>query len=234
MDSRTSGTADPTPVPTAGWINRLAGHSGPLLTWYLPDRVEFSGPVWARWWAKIDNFLEETFPFGPDGALVSLPETWQKVAWELGLRARGWRVAISLEDAELVVSDDLQLLSEGGAAGVTTLAQPTDPLGLRWVGELPPGVVDGAGELMGQADALLDGSAPGDPLLTATSRLGGLQAWPYPKKAVAGPRRVLLRGASPELLTETLAQLWWAGHSVVIGADDGQAVQEGVTAQLTL
>ncbi|MFT0762870.1 hypothetical protein VRY54_07390 [Actinomyces sp. F1_1611] len=187
---------------TQVWVERLANRKEPLLTWYSTGRVELAGPVLARWLAKVDNYLDAEFPFGAATFHLHLPECWQKIVWEAALALRGWEAGPA-DQVELVISDDLELLTAAADAGLTAIAQPTDPLALSWPGELPAGVSDAPGELNSQADQPL-ASLPDGPL------------WPVENNLLAGlpvpPGRVFVQ--HPEV--GKLLQLWWHGGSALV------------------
>lgn len=204
-------TPEMTGPSTAEWTRMLFERSGPLLTWYSTGRVELSGPVLARWIAKVDNFLGSEFAFGESTFHLDLPNCWQRTVWEAALLLRGW-AETNLADADLVVSDNVETLRSGAALGVVTLAQPTDPLGLRWDGELPAGVTDAPGELLAQSD-LSEYSLQSGPLWAFENHL--LAGLPTP------PGRVFLQSPG----TQKLLQLWGNGGSALI-VDSWQENQE--------
>lgn len=51
-------------MPFADLLHVLESHSGPALTWYGTDRVEFGGPAAARWLAKAVNLLDSELSAG--------------------------------------------------------------------------------------------------------------------------------------------------------------------------
>lgn len=187
---------------TAIWVQQLTEKTQPLLTWYSTGRVELAGPVLSRWVAKVDNFLSDQFPFDGQTYALVLPDCWQKTVWQAGLMLRGWEES-EPDAADLVVGDDLDVLGEAASGGAISVAQPTDPLGLTWDGELPPGVVDAPGELMALADEPVDPLDSGPLWPTETSLLAGI---PVP------PGRVFLQ--TPD--TGRMLQIWSNGGSVVI------------------
>lgn len=184
------------------WVKQLSDQPQPLLTWYSGGRVELAGPVLARWFAKVDNYLHEEFPFGGDGYALVLPDCWQKTVWEAGLRLRGWQ-STSPEEADLLISDDTNLLADCASRGVVAIAQPTDPLGLRWEGTLPPGVVDAPGELLALSDVPTDPLPNGPEWAQESSLLAGL---PTP------PGRVFMQVPN----TKQMLQIWSNGGSVLV------------------
>ena len=184
------------------WVQRLTDKPGPVLTWYRGGRIEMTGPVLARWLAKVDNYLGSEFAFGESLYHLSLPECWQKAVWEAALLLRGWESA-DMAEADLVITDDPELLAEAAGLGAAVLAQPTDPLGLRWNAELPAGVTDAPGALLSQSD-FSEYSLDVGPLWAAETNL--LPGLPTP------PGRVFLQ--RPD--ARTLLQLWGADGSALI------------------
>ncbi len=193
---------------TAQWIRGLSERTGPVLTWYSTGRVELTGPVLARWLAKIDNYLGSEFAFGESSYHLDLPDCWQKTIWECALLLRGWE-PVDLEDSDVVVTNNTQILERALASGAVALAQPTDPLGLTWGADLPPGATDAPGELMGQAD-------------TPEQSLGAGPLWAIGSDLLAGLSKPLGRTFLEMPSTHELLQLWAGGGSAVIIDDWSQ------------
>ncbi len=189
----------------------LSEYSGPLLTWYSTGRVELTGPVLARWIAKVDNYLDSEFAFGEDRFHLDLPDCWQKSIWEAGLLLRGWQPSPA-EDADLIVSNNSETLRAAVAAGAVALAQPTDPLGLHWNDSLPAGATEAPGELMTQSDQPVNPLPNGPLWAEETNLLAGI---PLP------PGRTFLQ--TPD--TRKMLQLWAGGGSVLV-VDGWQENQE--------
>ncbi len=148
------------------FIASLASNPGPVLTVYSEERVEFNGPVLARWCAKIANLLGSELaadlfgfddfsggaaideggagssPDGEDGAptLFLRHGLWQSLVWALPARAMGWRV-VSLDGDSSADPD----APTGAAAAPSGVAAPGDAL-----------VVDRVDDLA--LDALADGA----------------------------------------------------------------------------
>ena len=203
----------------------------PILTHYHSFRDEISGPVAARWVAKMANLLASDLSpnlFGGDEntpcILINLPAGWQSTFWQVSANLMGWETqtaTISQDSPSITfsvdahVSDELVPLEASTAAW--RLAHSTAPLAMRWGGSLPAGILDALAELMAQSDQFeyealenaptLDGyiaqvDAEEDALFTAASELGT-------------PTRLGLyteNFPSAPLLT----RLWMDGHGVVV------------------
>ena len=154
-------------------LSTLASQAGPVLTVYSKERVEFNGPVLARWFSKISNLLSEELGadlFGEGeahrGRFFIRHELWQEIVWTVPLLALGWTRLASLEDAapgDLVlvstIDEDALAAYESGA---TVVAQPREYLAFSWRGDpLPDGILDALAEVMAQPDTL-EGDVPLD------------------------------------------------------------------------
>ena len=152
-------------------LSTLASQAGPVLTVYSKERVEFNGPVLARWFSKISNLLSEELGadlFGEGeahrGRFFIRHELWQEIVWTVPLLALGWTRLASLEDAapgDLVlvstIDEDALAAYESGA---TVVAQPREYLAFSWRGDpLPDGILDALAEVMAQPDLLIDAPA---------------------------------------------------------------------------
>ncbi|MSS83847.1 hypothetical protein FYJ24_03535 [Actinomycetaceae bacterium WB03_NA08] len=129
------------------FIGNLAALSTPVLTWYGKDRIELSGANLARWLAKTENLLAEEFPFGGGTYLLDAPLSWRIFPWDAVCRFRGWVLS---DSPDLLITD-----SPMPNTAEVVVAQPLESLALTWPTELAPGIVDGAADVMGQADQLL-------------------------------------------------------------------------------
>ena len=227
----------------------------PILTHYHSFRDEISGPVAARWVAKMANLLASDLSpdlFGGDEntprILINLPAGWQSTFWQVSAVLMGWETQngtisqVSPSNAfsfDVHVSDELVALEASTAAW--RLAHSTAPLAMRWRGSLPAGILDALAELMAQSDQFeyealesapaLDDyiaqvDADEDALFNAASALGM-------------PTRLGLyteNFPSAPLLT----RLWLAGHSVVVvdkshyGAQKAQEIFASEKVQLTV
>lgn len=129
----------------------------PWLNCYQNDeRVELTGHVLAMWLAKIAGLITaESVP--GDGIHVGLPPHWRTVAWACGAWMAGRTVLLGtdeeVEAAGLAPELSVAFSPEGlcQAAEVQVLV-PSASLALRWPGELPALVLDGAADLMTYPD----------------------------------------------------------------------------------
>ena len=139
------------------FIASLASNPGPVLTVYSEERVEFNGPVLARWCAKIANLLGSELaaglfgfddfsggaaideggagssPDGEDGAptLFLRHGLWQSLVWALPARAMGWRV-VSL-DGDSSADPDAPTGAAAAPSGVAAPAPGDAPELHSWV-----------------------------------------------------------------------------------------------------
>lgn len=197
--------------------------SAPRLTWYGEDgeRVELSGRVLANWVVKAANLLVSECSAAP-GSLVQLdlPAHWRLLVWTLGAWAVGAETRLDGErsGSAIVVTDRPDRWLDGGADDLVAVALPA--LARAWPTALPPGVIDGAAELMGQPDEPLFAAAP--------PRRAPLAADP--------DQRVLLIAEDPATLVEQAWSAWAQGGSAVVVTPRQQAElasirdQEGVRA----
>ena len=203
----------------------------PILTHYHSFRDEISGPVAARWVAKMANLLASDLSpnlFGDNETtpriLISLPAGWQSAFWQVSANLMGWETqiaTISQDSPSIAFSFDVHVSDELVALEASTapwrLAHSTAPLAMRWRGSLPAGILDALAELMAQSDQFeyealesaptLDGyiaqvDAEEDTLLTAASELG------------APTRLGLYIEGFPS--APLLVRLWMDGHGVVV------------------
>lgn len=145
-------------------VNRLTAQRGPALTWYGTERVELTGPVVARWLAKITNLLGTDLcpdPFAPSipGALhIALPASWQSALWAASAMMIGWTVTEASEEhdpSSVLVTDTVDEESAARArTGQWVLAHDLAALSFRWPDTLPSGVLDALGEVMAQPDSV--------------------------------------------------------------------------------
>lgn len=203
----------------------------PILTHYHSFRDEISGPVAARWVAKMANLLASDLSpnlFGGDEntprILINLPAGWQSTFWQVSANLMGWETqtaTISQDSPSITFSVDAHVSDElvplEASTAVWRLAHSTAPLAMRWGGSLPTGILDALAELMAQSDQfeyealesaptldhyIAQVDADEDALFNAASALGT-------------PTRLGLyteNFPSAPLLT----RLWMDGHGVVI------------------
>lgn len=199
----------------------------PRLTWYGPDgeRLDLSGRVLGTWVAKATNLLVEEADAGPGTCvLLDLPVHWRAVVWALAAWTAGGEVAAGAATAPDVVVTATPGPPSGRSPGTSlVVAVPLPALALRWAGDLPPGVLDGAADLMTQPDALgwlpaADVTAPalgpathGE--LVASALAAHAASWPErPRVLVPGPERTL-----GEVLAAALAAFAADGSLVLLG-----------------
>lgn len=161
-------------------ISLLATRPSPQMTIYSHERVEFNGPVIARWFAKVANLLGSDLapnlfdgPFGFETPSTvssdSNNETrqtlclavgpWQKLTWSVPALAMGLKLcsdSATLGVSDILVTDSVDEASRDALKrGAWVLAQPRTYLTFSWNGEpLPDGVLDALMEVGAQSDAL--------------------------------------------------------------------------------
>ena len=131
----------------------------PILTYYdlaADDRVELSAATLRNWVDKTANLLVDVVAAGPGSRIsIALPTHWQGAVWVLAC----WRVG-----AILVSQDEQSDVSVVGAEAVAAGALPDapevvatalHPLGGRFTGPLPPGVVDYGADVLAQGDTFV-------------------------------------------------------------------------------
>lgn len=220
--------------PTA-LLGAVALSRQPHLTWYAgadgSERVELSGHVLATWVAKTANFLDEEGVGPGDVVVVDLPVHWRAVPWVWAAWVRGAAVSFVADGgAVAVVATDRPAHHTTRTDGAIVVAVPLAPLALRWDGDLPHGTVD-AGEILGQADALLvPGVVAGRATAVADSGLSFEDL-----DAVVGTgdgTRIAFEPASVWELVRTALSAWrGAGSVVVVGPGMGETRRGQVLAQ---
>ena len=203
----------------------------PILTHYHSFRDEISGPVAARWVAKMANLLASDLSpdlFGDSESapriLINLPGCWQSTFWQVSANFMGWETQngaisqVSPSNAfsfDVHVSDELVALEASTAAW--RLAHSITPLAMRWRGSLPSGILDALSELMAQSDqfeyeALSSAPSMKDYLAQINS---DEEALLKEASALGQPTRLGLYSESfPS--APLLTRLWMDGHSVVV------------------
>lgn len=186
-------TAPPVLAVLNGWEP-----TRPRLTWYGEDdeRVELSGRVLTNWAVKAANLLITELDAGHGArVLLDLPAHWRLLVWALGT----WATAAEVLTEAAPTASDVVVTSRPehwkGTQDLVAVALP--PLARAWPEPLPPGVIDGAAELMGQPDQPLFASPP-------------------PRAGSDDGARVLLVADRPGLLLERAWQCWESGGSVVV------------------
>ena len=118
----------------------------PILTHYHSFRDEISGPVAARWVAKMANLLASDLSpnlFGDNETtpriLINLPAGWQSAFWQVSANLMGWETqiaTISQDSPSIAFSFDVHVSDELVALEASTapwrLAHSTAPLAMRW------------------------------------------------------------------------------------------------------
>lgn len=140
----------------------LAQCQSPALLWYSApgERIELSGRVFDNWVAKTANFLVDECEVEP-GSLLALPE---RLHWRsLVLAVAGLRVGATLawgqqEGADVRAAFDTAELEGAGAEYL--LAVAAEPLAPRFMGQLPPDVLDYAAEVRSHPDVYVGWAAP--------------------------------------------------------------------------
>jgi len=215
----------------ADLVAALAGRDDPVLTWYARDeRVDFTGRTLANWTTKATNLVAGDLGLGPgDEVWLDLPGHWRTLVWAVGAWCAGARVTLEPGEAPAVVTD-----SPGEAHAGLDLVVIALPALARHVEDLPSGAIDGAADLMSQADAYVlapEGGPDHETGLGRTQRELLAEAPPLaevPGAGGGGPR-VLVRPDPVGQLLSAAPAIWAAGGSVVISADDDVAGAEGVT-----
>jgi len=144
----------------------------PLVTWYGAgpgERVELSVTSWANWVAKTASLLQDELDVTRgDRVLLDLPSHWLGTVWPAACWAVGAVAAATSgpreDDAALVVCGPLSV-EEHAAGPVPVVASSLDPLGARFSGPLPAGVVDFGDVVWSQPDAFTawEPAEPDDP-----------------------------------------------------------------------
>lgn len=203
----------------------------PILTHYHSFRDEISGPVAARWVAKMANLLASDLSlalFGDNETtpriLINLPAGWQSIFWQVSADLMGWETqsgTVSQDSPSITFSFDVHVSDELAALEASTaawrLAHSTAPLAMRWRDSLPAGILDALAELMAQSDqfeyeALSSAPSMKDYLAQIDSDEEALL-----KEASAQGQPMRLGLYSESFPTAPLlTRLWMDGHSVVV------------------
>ena len=129
--------------------------------WYSDaERIELSGHVLSMWSAKTAGLLLSEAGPGPRVS-VALAPGWRAVTWCLGAwLAAGTVLAADVDPCDPALGLDGPLVSVAGDpadllddAEVQILV-PSASLAVRWPGELPPLVLDGAADVMVHPDRM--------------------------------------------------------------------------------
>ena len=203
----------------------------PILTHYHSFRDEISGPVAARWVAKMANLLASDLSpdlFGDNEntprILINFSAGWQSTFWQVSANLMGWETqigTISQDSPSIAFSFDVHVSDELVALEASTaawrLAHSTAPLAMRWRGALPAGILDALAELMAQSDQFeyeaLESAPPLDDYIAQVD--AGEDALFNAASELGTPTRLGLyteNFPSAPLLT----RLWMDGHGVVV------------------
>ena len=209
---------------------RSGQSTSPRLTWYGPagERVELSGRVLDNWVAKTSNLLQDELDAEPGTRLrLDLPAHWKSLVLALAAWQLGMEVVLDAAEAELLATAEPgPAAAEGAFDAVMAVALPA--LAMRWLGELPSGVVDYAAEVRSHGDFFMphvepeaDRRAVRGAAGTVHAHGGLLAGFAATATASApsaeGGERVLVRAA--EGLESVLAQslgAWQRDGSVVL------------------
>lgn len=136
-------------------LERLQRDPGrPRITWYGGDgeRVELSGAVLANWVAKTTNLLADELDVGPSSrVLLDLPVHWRTLTWALATWHAG-ACAVLGTDGAADVAVTTRPHAHAGAGDVVAVALPA--LARRFDGDLPPGALDAAADVMTYPDVV--------------------------------------------------------------------------------
>lgn len=217
----------------------------PMLTWYGDggERVDLTGKVTANWMIKATNLLTMEVGCEPgSGVWLDLPAHWRSLVWAHAAWAAGARLTLTSDDADVAIT----ATPTGAHSHLETIVIALAALARR-VEEVPPGAIDGAADLMTQAD---DFMLPPEGSASSPTGLGGDQSEllahplhvrsvesgssgstePVAPAAARSQARVLVPGHSLESLLLQVPPLWAAGASVVISDEESSIIEaEGIT-----
>lgn len=132
-----------------------------VLTWYSQSgRLEFTGPVMARWLAKTANYVDEVLGGEQPGVALALPASWRTLVWVTGAGLAGGSVYIISEadlsrfDIFVTSNEDEARAAAADDPGLIVLLQDLGMMALEWSGDLPDGVSDAIAEVGSQPDGL--------------------------------------------------------------------------------
>ena len=139
----------------------------PWLNCYGNDeRVELTGRVLSMWLAKIAGLITAESAPG-DGVHLGLPPHWRTAAWACGAWLAGRAVLLGsgeeIDAAGLAPELSVAFAPEDLCTGAEVqVLVPVASLALRWSGELPALVLDGAADLMHYPDRFTPVSTAAD------------------------------------------------------------------------
>lgn len=121
------------------------------------ERIELSAKVLANWVNKAANALQEEWDLGPGSRVrLALPPHWRTLYWALAAWSVGATVTLEGGPADLVLTDDVSLPTDGAPMVLVTLAA----LARSASAPVPAGVMDEAGELATYADQFSPWDSP--------------------------------------------------------------------------
>ncbi|HLR57401.1 MAG TPA: TIGR03089 family protein [Beutenbergiaceae bacterium] len=221
-------------------ITDLSSRPHPCLTWYggENERVDLTGKTGANWIIKAANLLSTELACEPGSKVwLDLPAHWRSLVWAHAAWSLGAEVTFSGEEADIAITatpGDAHTHVETVVIALAALA--------RRVEDLPADAVDGAADLMTQADDFMfpPEGGPDDETGLGLTQQKLLAARPELRRSstaaaqVGDPDglpggRVLVVGASLPVLLSQVSPVWAGGASVVIAGDDSVAEAEGVS-----
>lgn len=203
---------------------RTDNPTAPRLTWYGPDseRVELSGRVLENWVAKTANYLVDELDAEPGTTIaLDVPVHWRSLVWLLASWAVGATVSITPDDGDRAdihaTTDPVGAAAQkGGHPLIVAVALPA--LAMRWMGELPEGALDYAGEVRAHGDVFFAEQEP-DPSNIAW-RCGSAERSYAELLGAVEPspaQRVLLESTQGwAAVVPLMLQSWATGGSVVL------------------
>ncbi|WP_309323942.1 TIGR03089 family protein [Actinomyces stomatis] len=213
-----------------------------LICYRIDERVELTGHVLSMWMAKIAGLITAESVQG-DGVHVGLPPHWRTVAWACGTWMAGRSVLLGSSEEisaaglvpELSVAFTPEDLCDEAEAQVLV---PPASLALRWPGELPALVLDGAADLMHYPDHFTPVSAAADLMcLSDLGDRGVLSSDPAAPAAQGGPAGTSPSDPRPTSLTRAQLVAQVEASCRTAGADNRSAsraalVRHADTAQM--
>lgn len=211
----------------------------PRIVWYSPEeRIELTGHVLSMWQAKAAGLITaETAPGAP--VHLGAPVHWRTVVWACGawlagravILGPGQQAADLAADAGVEPAGLSMALAESDLdpeAEVQVLV-PTPSLAVRWPGELPAMVIDGAAELMSYADTFSAVAAPGSAPGLIQAGTGGPSEPPRcltRAQLAAAPEAAQADHASTDAAGRAAAGVAARGAALVRTGDPGCALRE--------
>ena len=211
----------------SAWLRQLSNQQTPALIWYSApgERVELSGRVLENWVAKTSAFLEDELLL-EEGSSLALTGRLHWRSLILALAALRLGVEL-LPEEEASQADALATFDANLAASLPTsevLLLEAQPLAMRYMGQLPAGVLDYLAEVRSYPDVYL-GLSPDFPAgqawpgMAQSQLLAQLEAESARLADVRNPGQAAYlleaQALTPASLTEALAALL-AGYSLLL------------------